>query len=210
MPRPRKVSDEDVFAAAARVMQRVGPGDFTLDAIAREAGVTAGALVQRFGSKRDLQLKLTEAVAASTPALIDQIRVHHRSPVAALRAYAGCMAELAPSPDAYVRNLAYLLEDLSDAAVRSQLERQQRATRAELEAIIRDAIAEGELTRSVNAASLARTIESLLGGSLLTWAFHRTGSADAWLKRDLDALLQPYLRRQSGGSKRKSTARVRL
>src|SRR5262245_15782401 len=44
LPRPRKVSDDDVFAAAYRVMQRVGPADLTLDAIAREAGVTAGAL----------------------------------------------------------------------------------------------------------------------------------------------------------------------
>src|SRR5262245_24467841 len=40
LPRPRKVSDDDVFAAAYRVMQRVGPADLTLDAIAREAGVT--------------------------------------------------------------------------------------------------------------------------------------------------------------------------
>jgi AcrR family transcriptional regulator len=203
MARPRKVSDDDVFAAAVRVMQRVGPGDFTLDAIAREAGVTAGALVQRFGSKRELQLKLSEAVAAGTPALIDEIRARQRSPIAALRAYAACMAELAPSPDAYVRNLAYLLEDLSDAALRSQLERQQRATRAGLETMIGDAIVEGELSRSTDAASLARTIESLLGGSLLTWAFHRTGSADSWVRRDLDALLSPYLARPSRPSRKK-------
>jgi AcrR family transcriptional regulator len=55
--RPRKVSDDDVFSATHRVMQRVAPGELTLAEIALEAGVTAGALVQRFGSKRALLLK---------------------------------------------------------------------------------------------------------------------------------------------------------
>src|SRR4029453_14294582 len=51
-PRRRKAEDADVFAAMGRVMRRVGPAELTLGAIAAEAGVTAGALVQRFGSKR--------------------------------------------------------------------------------------------------------------------------------------------------------------
>jgi len=192
VPRPRKVSDEDVFAAAVRVMQRVGPGDFTLDAIGREAGVTAGALVQRFGSKRALQIRLAEGAAAGMPSVLDEIRARHKSPLAALRDYAVCMAELAPSPDAFVRSLAYLLEDLTDPALRAQLERQQRATRTALEAIIHDAVAAGELARTTKATVLARTVESMLAGSLLTWAIHRGGSAAAWLRRDIDAIIEPH------------------
>lgn len=195
MPRPRKVSDDDVFGAAFRVMQRVGPADFTLDAIAREVGVTSGALVQRFGSKSELMVRLAEGAANATPSMLAEIRARHRSPVAALRAYAACMADLATSPDAYIRSLAYLLEDLSDPALRKPLERHQRATRDALEAMIRDAIARGELVRSANAATLARLIEALLGGSLMTWAVHRGDSAATWLRRDLDALLTPYRRR---------------
>jgi AcrR family transcriptional regulator len=53
-PRRRKAEDTDVFAAMVRVMLRAGPAELTLSAIVAEAGVTAGALVQRFGSKRDL------------------------------------------------------------------------------------------------------------------------------------------------------------
>src|SRR5258706_16391908 len=52
-PRRRKAEDVDVFAALVRVMLRCGPADLTLRAIAAEAGVTAGALVPRFGSKRE-------------------------------------------------------------------------------------------------------------------------------------------------------------
>ncbi len=186
-------------------MQRVGPGDFTLDAIGREAGVTAGALVQRFGSKRALQIRLAEGAAAGMPSIIDEIRDRHGSPLAALRDYAACMADLAPSPDAFVRSLAYLLEDLTDPALRAQLERQQRATRGALEKMIRDAVAAGELTRVANAVALARTIEALLAGSLLTWSIHRGGSAATWLRRDLDAILDPY-RPRSTRRKKKATA----
>ena len=59
-PRPRKVTDNQLFAATHAVMSRVGPRDVTLAAIAKEAGVTAAVLVQRFGSKRALLLALWE------------------------------------------------------------------------------------------------------------------------------------------------------
>src|SRR5687768_12664904 len=59
MARPRKVSDDEVFAAAMRAMSRVGPGELTLALIAEEAGVTAGALVQRFGSRRQLLVTMS-------------------------------------------------------------------------------------------------------------------------------------------------------
>ena len=55
-PRPRKASDEDIFGATMRVMTRCGPRELTLAMIAGEAGLTASALVQRFGSKRALLL----------------------------------------------------------------------------------------------------------------------------------------------------------
>ncbi len=48
--------DADVFAALVRVMHRRGPAELTLREIAAEAGVTAGALVQRFGSMRAMLL----------------------------------------------------------------------------------------------------------------------------------------------------------
>ena len=67
-PRPRKVSDEEIFAATYRAMTRLGPGELTLAEIATEAGVTAGALSQRFGSKRQLLLDLAEGAAASAGA----------------------------------------------------------------------------------------------------------------------------------------------
>src|SRR5689334_6668964 len=106
MPRPQKVSDDDIYMAAHRAMSRLGPGELTLADIAEEAGVTAGLLVQRFGSKRDLLLSLSEKFSGGTGEMFAGLRKAHRSPLAALRAYSDCMAHMASTPAAFARNFA--------------------------------------------------------------------------------------------------------
>ena len=192
-PRPRKVSDDEVFAAAFRVMTRVGPGELTLAAIAAEAGVTAAALSQRFGSKRELLLTLATGAASSAGAVISAIAAKHRSPLAAVREYAECMAHLAPSPSVLARNLAYLQIDLADPDFRRQLAVQARATRAGLEDLLTQAVDAREIVRTANVRALARTLEVAINGSLLTWAFYQEGTAARWLRENADAVLAPYL-----------------
>jgi AcrR family transcriptional regulator len=195
-PRPRKVSDEQVFAATYRAMTRLGPRELTLSAIASEAGVTPGALVQRFGSKRELMLKLSEGAASSTGEFMTGLLAKHDSPLEALRAYAGCMAGLAESPAAFVRNVAYLQIDLTDPDFRRQLEAQARATRAGLQTLIEAAVEARELVRRTDAARLARTVEAMLSGSMMTWAFYTEGTAADWMRADVEAVLWPYIRKK--------------
>jgi len=192
-PRPRKVTDDQLFAATHAVMTRAGPRELTLAAIAEQAGVTAAVLVQRFGSKRDLLLALAERYAASSGEFVADLAKKHASPLAALRAYAECMAGMAASPAALARNLAYLQIDLTDAEFRKHLVTQARATRSGFERLVEAARQAGELSRKVKPAALARTIETVLSGSLLTWAFYRQGTAVKWLREDLDAVLAPHL-----------------
>jgi AcrR family transcriptional regulator len=195
MSRSRKVSDEEIFGAAGRAMQQHGPHEITLAHIASEAGVTAGLLVQRFGGKRQLLLALSERFSRSAPAVFRSLRAAHPGPLATLRAYAACMADLASSPDALARNLAYLQLDLTDEAFRAHLLANARATRRQLESLLRSAVAAGELDPAAVPRRLARTIETVIGGSLMSWACYREGPAARWLRRDLDAVLEPYLPR---------------
>jgi AcrR family transcriptional regulator len=187
------VSDGDILTAALRVMGRVGPRELTLAEIADEAGLTAGALVQRFGSKRALLLELAAQSAGGSHAFIRDLRAQYGSPLAALRAYAQCTAHLAASPAALVRNLAYLQIDLADPDFRKHLATQAKATRSGLVELVQEAVEIGELKEIANVAALARTIETVLAGSLLTWAYYRKGTAARWLREDLDAILAPYV-----------------
>jgi AcrR family transcriptional regulator len=192
-PRPRKVSDDEVFMAAQRAMSRLGPKELTLSEIALEAGVTAGALVQRFGSKRDLLVALADRFSGGTGEMFAELRKAHPSPLAALRAYGDCLSQLATSPEALARNLSYLQIDLTDPDLRKNLVTQARASRLELQAIIKAAMAAGELTRDVQPARLARTVEAIISGSMMSWAYHEEGTATEFMREDLDAVLKPYL-----------------
>ncbi len=192
MARPRKVSDDQVFAAAQRVMARVGPSELTLSLIGQEAGVTAGALVQRFGSKRNLMVRMAGLLAGGIGELFAGLRSAHRSPLAVIRAYATCMASMAATPDALARNLAYLQVDLTDPDLREHLLETARETRRELLALVAAAKKRGELAAGTPAVPLVRNIEALVSGALLTWAFHREGDAASWLKAHIDALLAPH------------------
>jgi AcrR family transcriptional regulator len=211
--RRHKVTDDEVLAAAQRAMSRRGPHELTLADIAREAGVTAGRLVQRFGSKRALLVWISERFAQGAGPIFAALRAAHRSPLAAVRAYAACMADLAPTPEALLRNFAYLQMDLADDVLRRHLVTNARASRREIESLLAAAAAAGELRRDVDARALARTVETVVGGSLMSWAMYREGKAAEWIRRDLEAVLAPWLPappdRRSGRKRRPVRGRSR-
>ena len=41
----------------------------------------------------------------------------------------------------------------------------------------------------------ARTVETVIGGSLMSWATYRDGKAADWIAQDLEAVLAPWLGR---------------
>jgi AcrR family transcriptional regulator len=192
-PRPQKVTDTDIYMAAQRAISRVGPGELTLAEIAKEAGVTAGLLVQRFGSKRDLLLKLSEEFSGGTSEMFAELRRGRRSPLATLRAYSDCMADMVQTPAAFARNFAYLQIDLTDPDFRKHLVKHATASRLELQKLIREAIDAQELSPHANPRQLARTIEAVVGGSMLSWAIYQEGTAAEWMRHDLEAVLKPYV-----------------
>ena len=193
-PRRRKAEDSDVFAALVRVMLRRGPAELTLREVAAEADVTAGALVQRFGSKRAMLLAHARHVAATGDTGVE-VPQRTSSPLETLRSVTAMYAELAKSPRAAVRNLAYLLNDLADPALRRHLLRMSQAARVWYEQLLTEAIVAGELRGVTDVRPLGRLIETTLRGSFLGWTLYREGSAADWLRADLDAVLRPYLAR---------------
>ena len=112
------------------------------------------------------------------------------------------MAQLAQSPAALARNLAYLQIDLADPEFREQLTVQAKATRAGLRDLLESAVAAGELTRGTDVATLARTVEAMISGSLMTWAFYHDGPAERWIRDDVNLVLAPYLTKRRSAKSR--------
>ena len=181
-----------MFAALVRVMLRRGPAELTLREVAGEAGLSAGALVQRFGSKRAMLLAHARRAAATGDVGL-AVPPRSSSPLETLLSITAMYAQLAASPRAAVRNLAYLVNDLEDPALRRHLLRISRMGREWYEQLLTEAIAAGELRGTVDVGMLSRLIEATLRGSLLGWTLYREGAAADWLHADLTALLRPYL-----------------
>lgn len=189
MARPRKASDEEIYEAAFRIMGRVGPTEWTLADVAAEVGLTAGALVQRFGSKRQLQLDLIKLYAEGAPRMLAGLREQHDSPLAAVRAWADQVACLADSPEGLAHHLDYLRLDLTDPEMHAHFKRQAEAGRMFVRDAVADAARAGELPPDTDAEVVARLVETVVTGSLFTWATYREGAAREWVRKDLDAVL---------------------
>jgi AcrR family transcriptional regulator len=199
-PRPRETTDAAILEATARAMSRVGPARLTLAHVAKDLGIAPATLIQRFGSKRGLLLALSREVNASVGDQFAAIRAEHPSPLAALYAVADCTARMATTPEELANNIAYLHIDLTDPEFHAVTLDQSRATHAEIRTLLEEAVAVGELA-DLDTDRLAKLIGSLMGGSLLSWAIFRDGTAAERLRSDLDTLLEPYRRPASTGSR---------
>lgn len=98
-----------------------------------------------------------------------------------------------PTAPGFARSLAYLQIDLIDPEFRASPLANAHGTRRRLGALVRETVSAGELVAGTPIRELARTIETTVGGSLMTWACYQEGSASRWLRRDLDAVLRPSL-----------------
>ena len=172
-------------------MQRRSPTQLTLADVAKEAGVVPATLIQRFGTKRSLLLAVCGSAPSAVPKQFAAIRAKYPSPLKALiELYADCSG-FAPTPEAVANGLAYLQIDLTDRDFHAITLAQFRAIRAETKKLLDQAVAARELRRC-NTAKLARLIQQIHDGAMLSWAVYREGSLAGWVRRDLEALLAPY------------------
>jgi AcrR family transcriptional regulator len=184
--RPRTVSDATLLDATARTIGEVGLPGLTLARVGASCGLSAAAVVQRFGSKRALLLALARRGA------------DHRLPpagaspcatlVEALVARAGAVA----TPAALAHHLGFLQTDLGDPEFGALARRQAQATREDLERLLAGAAEAGELAGATDTAALAEVVEATYHGALIAWALRGEGELAPWLRRRLEAALAPH------------------
>jgi AcrR family transcriptional regulator len=202
-PRPRTIDDAAILDAAGRIVSRHGPGRFTLADVAKEVGLSAATLVQRFGSKRGLMLALARSARDSVDACFDLVRASNPSPLAALLAAGTEMTRYVRSPEEMANHLAFLQTDLSDPDFYAvMLENSQRIL-AGYRTLLDEAVAARELV-PCDTARLARAVDAMAGGSLIGWAVYRQGTAESWVRGDLTTLLEPYRPKGKRGAARSS------
>jgi AcrR family transcriptional regulator len=204
-PRPRTISDEALLSATTKTMGRLGPVKLTLAEVAKDAGVSAATLVQRFGSKRALLL----AVAASAADGIDECfagsRADGQSPLEAVIDGAITFARMTKSPEELANSLAFLQIDVSDPDFRKPMLEVSRKTLEGYAALLDEAVKGGEL-RPCDTRALARAVSAVSGGSIINWAVFRKGTAADYVRADVETLLVPYRVTSPGSSRSRRSA----
>lgn len=193
MPRPRKQSDDQLIAAAARAIAARGPSELTLAHVAEEAGVSAATLVQRFGSKRQLMLAVAGSGPSSVADTFAAARARRRSPLAALEDALGAMVGGLSDPEEVGNHLAFLALDLADPDFRECTAHHVEAMRAEIDALLREAIGRGELELRAR-RPVVESLQAGYHGLLLMWAIERRGDPVARIREHARLVLRPYRR----------------
>jgi AcrR family transcriptional regulator len=190
-PRPRTVTDDKIIEAVIAVIGRVGPAKLTLADVGRHIGLSAATLVQRYGSKRGLLLAVAASAVESVDACFDMVRTAHRSPLAAVVAAATDVTRYLDTPEEVANHLAFLQMDLSDPDFHRLMLINSRKMLEGYRRLLREAVEAGELVEC-DTQRLARAITAVCGGSLISWAAFRQGTAVAWVRADVDTVLEPY------------------
>ncbi|MCW2642029.1 MAG: hypothetical protein JWP76_4335 [Dactylosporangium sp.] len=197
MARPRKVSDEQLLAAAGAVIGRIGPR-FTLADIAAEAGVVAGTLVQRFGSKHGLLAAQSRMTIDALPRTIRDATERVDDPLDALRNGVIELYASLDDPASAANNLAQLAVDFGDDELRGLLAELYEAVEAEVAALVRRAVRTGALPGAPPAPRAARILAALAEGSAIRWSVRPRGSLRTRMRADIDAVLNSWTNHSQG------------
>ncbi|MEV7028252.1 TetR family transcriptional regulator, partial [Kitasatospora sp. NPDC093558] len=169
-----------------------GPPGLTLAAVAREVGLVPGTLVQRFGSKRGLLLALAQQSAKDAAELPARVRERHGSALAALTALLVESTASMAAPETFANHLAFLCLDLADPELHEHARAVHLAQRRAVEALLAEAAGAGELRAGTDVCALAGSVQAIAAGAGLNWALDREGTLPQRLRREIDALLDPY------------------
>jgi AcrR family transcriptional regulator len=177
MPRPKTLPDQDVLAAAHRLIHEHGPDGLTFANVAQACGLSASTLVQRFRSKAGLvQSALlhawdrldekTAALAAEAP----------KTPDGAIALLVGLSSDYGDI-EAYAEGLLVLREDFRDPTLRAR----GAAWKQALSSALDDCFA--EVPHAPQGIGLL--MASQWQGSLLWWGFEPRGKVESFVEDSL-------------------------
>lgn len=114
-----------------------------------------------------------------------------RPPLAALVNGLVARATGAGTPEALANHLAFLQMDLADPEFHALALDDATRVRERIEALLRQALAAGELD-GADPVALGRSLQVTFNGALVSWAIERDGALTDYLRRELEARLEPY------------------
>lgn len=183
------VQDREVVAAVARCIGRYGPDAMTLAHIAGEAGITAGALVQRYGTKRNLLLLTSRTSRETLEAAVRSLDFDAGDADTVTDRVLDLVIGDFADPNVVANNLAFLMLDMTDEEFRAEA--------MAYFVILRDAFRHVAVRRGLeprHASAIAGIIVEAVQGAAIVWAVDRRGTLRERLHATLASIIdrKPY------------------
>lgn len=177
MARTKQLSDEAVLDAVMPTIFGKGPREFTLGEAGRAAGLSAGTLVQRFGSKQGLVIAALELANRRNFAALDRLPA-----ATGAEAIIRIFVDRTPGPEHEALlgdQLLWLRESMADAAV--------NAVSRDYFIQFRRALAERMPPLAIPADQAVLLVEAVWHGSMIQWGIGREGQLRGFVERNLRA-----------------------
>lgn len=178
MPRPRKLSDEDLLDAVGALLQREGPAGLTFAAASVATGLSPATLVQRYGSREALLraalLRMWDGLDAATA------EADLRQPVdppGAVALLVRLSAGYGDAGEAGLEGLLLLREDFRDPALRAR-----GVTWGET---LARALGRRLTAEPAAQLRLGRLMAAQWQGAVYWWGFAQAGTLRSHLRREL-------------------------
>ncbi|QQA41810.1 TetR/AcrR family transcriptional regulator [Pelagovum pacificum] len=168
LPRPKSVSDDSVLDAANALLADGGLSSFTLADVARQVGLSRAALIQRFGDRDRLVLRMAEREVAATRAYIGSLPVEPGRD--GLWRFLETIVTSMGDGDGFSLRVAIAALEARDPALRALADERYR--------IVQDAIA-ARLT-GPDAAQTAILLHAVIAGATMQWVANRAGRLDRY------------------------------
>jgi AcrR family transcriptional regulator len=203
--RPRSVDDVTIMAAVKALASELGPQGVTLSRVAKRVGLSAPALMQRFGSKRGLLVAFAKHESSSLSGVFEVARRRAPGALATLTLGLSKLPQATKTRGHMANGLAFLQLDLTDPKLREVAKAHSRALRAELRGLLDLAIQGDELVPAASSASLAADLYATYCGAVVTWAVDGRGTLARWITAHVERVLAPH--RAGVGQVRRASAR---
>jgi TetR/AcrR family acrAB operon transcriptional repressor len=188
------ITRQKLLQAALKVFSREGYDASRIDSIAKEAGVTRGALYHHFGSKAALYNTLVDEVSQRVSAItLEAIEEGGSIRDILRRVFVRSTVYASTDPEWQAVNRLALRASTVDPEVKEGRERRLEAARATLQQVaegIKGGIDEGDIRPDVNPYSAALHFISLQNGILVLWLEdHTLFDLNAEAERVIDLFL---------------------
>jgi len=193
MSRPLAATNDKVFDAIDQVVAQAGPAGLTLGRVGSVVGVTAGALVQRFGSKQEL---LAAYARSRHRQMTPELDRRGRPALNVLREVIRHAIPPAMPPAEHCHRLAFrlLVPELKPLWATELGGMSEVAV-----ALLDQAVEEGELP-DCDTAALASNLVAIWQGAILSWAALGRGDCADWVIARVNSVLDLYQLQADGAT----------